>query len=121
MRSYQLSITVIVGILLCSAPSARAHAIVLSATPSPQQVVKGPDIDVKLRFNSRIDAKRSRLRLVAPNGEQLPLAISDTSSPDSLLSQAKGLKGGAYTLRWQVLAADGHITQGEVSFRVKSE
>src|SRR5438552_3040640 len=118
MRSYQLSISIVMGILLCSAPPARAHAIVLSATPSPQQVVRGPDIAVKLRFNSRIDTKRSRLRLVAPNGEQLSLAISGACSPDSLLSQAKGLKGGAYTLRWQVLAADGHITQGEVPFRV---
>jgi methionine-rich copper-binding protein CopC len=26
---------------------------------------------------------------------------------------------GAYVLRWQVLATDGHITRGKVPFRVE--
>ena len=87
--------------------------------PGPNQLVRGPDIPVALRFNSRIDAKRSRLILVAPGGEQLPLVISGPSTPDALTSEAKGMKSGSYILRWQVLASDGHITRGEVQFRVQ--
>jgi methionine-rich copper-binding protein CopC len=79
----------------------------------------GPDIQISLRFNSRIDGRRSSLVLVAPNGEQRTLVIAETTAPDSLGSQATGLTGGSYVLRWQVLAADGHISRGEVPFSVR--
>ena len=29
------------------------------------------------------------------------------------------MKAGDYVLRWQVLATDGHITRGELHFRVR--
>ncbi len=44
---------------------------------------------------------------------------SEQSSPDSLNSQIHGLESGPYTLQWQVLAVDGHISRGEVPFRVQ--
>jgi len=81
------------------------HAIVLSATPGQRQEVKGPDIPVKLRFNSRIDVKRSRLMLVMPDGKEAALALSEAAAGDSLVSEAKGLKSGSYVLRWQVWRA----------------
>jgi hypothetical protein len=106
-------------ILLCFAWRADGHAIVLSATPGVNEIVNGPDVAVKLRFNARIDAQRSKLILVGPNGEQSPLSVNQPASADTLVSEAKGLKGGPYVLRWQVLASDGHITRGEVLFRVR--
>ncbi len=105
--------------VLCLACAAFAHAIALSASPGQNEAVSGPDVPVKLRFNSRIDVKRSTLILVTPEGEQRALAIKDAAARDSLVSEAKGLKSGSYILRWQVLAGDGHITRGEVPFSVK--
>lgn len=87
--------------------------------PGQRETVSGPDIPVKLRFNSRIDAQRSRLTLVTAEGEQRPLVIQEAAAGDSLISEAKGLKSGSYVLRWQVLASDGHITRGELPFRVR--
>ena len=115
-RSYILVIPAAVSSLTSSA---YAHAIVLSATPPSNGVLSGPDVKVKLRFNSRIDLHRSRLILVLPDGERRTLTIDDKSAPDSLSSNAKELKVGNYILRWQVLAEDGHITRGEVPFRVR--
>jgi methionine-rich copper-binding protein CopC len=106
-------------ITLYFASAAYGHAIVLSATPGLHETIKGPDVPVRIRFNSRIDSKRSRLTLLAPDGKQTALGIVEASSGDSLISEAKGLKSGAYVLRWQVLAIDGHITRGEVPFRVQ--
>jgi len=106
-------------VLLSYASTVYGHAILVSATPGVSEVIEGPDVPVKLQFNSRIDTKRSRLVLVAPDGQQRTLPISDQSPPDSLTSVAKGLTGGAYVLRWQVLANDGHITRGEVNFRIR--
>ena len=44
------------------------------------------------------------------------LHIVENSPPDKLVSEAKGLKAGAYVLLWQVLATDGHITRGRIAF-----
>ena len=95
------------------------HAILMSATPETKQVVSGPDVPISLRFNCRIDAKRSRITLVTPGGNQVALNIAKQASADTLNSEAKELKRGSYVLRWQVLANDGHITRGEVPFQVQ--
>ena len=99
-------------------PALYGHAILQSATPRANQAVNGPDIPVRLRFNSRVDGKRSRMTLVAADGTQRPVSIEGQTSPELLAGQAIGLKQGSYVLRWQVLAVDGHITRGEVPFQV---
>jgi copper resistance protein C len=98
---------------------AHAHAILVESSPSVNSTVAGPSIPIKLRFNVRIDAKRSRLELVRPDKTSALLSATQPS-PDMLQAMADGLKAGAYSLRWQVLAADGHITRGEIPFSVKS-
>jgi methionine-rich copper-binding protein CopC len=104
--------------LLLMTDRAVAHGILLRATPTPRAMVTGPDIPITLRFNSRIDRKRSRLILVGPGNGQRILEIAEHSAPDVLVSNIKGLAPGSYALRWQVLASDGHITRGEVPFSV---
>jgi methionine-rich copper-binding protein CopC len=106
------------GVCLIFAASASAHAVLLESKPSLKSTVSGPDVPVKLRFNVRIDASRSRLTLVAADSSMLTLEISQSISPDILSAQAKGLAPGEYKLRWQVLASDGHITRGEIPFTV---
>ncbi len=101
-----------------SAQTAAAHAILLESDPPLHGKVPGPDVPIKLRFNVRIDANRSRLMLVRPDGSAQPLPISKLSPADTLSAQANSLAPGAYRLRWQVLASDGHITRGEILFTV---
>jgi copper resistance protein C len=104
--------------LFLMAASANAHAVLLESSPSLKGIVSGPDLPIKLRFNVRIDAARSRLTLVGPGGSMQPLEISTPAPPDTLSAQATGLAAGEYRLRWQVLASDGHITRGEIPFTV---
>lgn len=105
--------------LLMTVRLASAHAILLEATPAVKSTVSGPDVPIRLRFNGRIDAGRSRLTLVRPNGSTQPLDIHKQTAADTLTSQATGLEPGEYRLRWQVLSSDGHITRGEILFRVR--
>jgi methionine-rich copper-binding protein CopC len=95
-----------------------AHAVLLESNPSMKSAVSGPDVPIKLRFNVRIDALRSRLTLIHPDGSAQALEISKQTPADTLLAQVTGLAAGAYRLRWQVLASDGHITRGEIPFTV---
>lgn len=95
-----------------------AHAVLLESNPSLKSVVSGPDVPIKLRFNVRIDALRSRLTLIRPDGSAQALEISKQTPADTLSAEATGLAAGTYRLRWQVLASDGHITRGEIPFTV---
>ena len=95
-----------------------AHAILMESKPALHSSVKGPDVAIWLRFNVRIDGSRSRVQLVAPGGSLQTLPLAKQSSPDILQAQASGLKPGVYKLLWNVLAADGHMSKGEVPFTV---
>ena len=97
---------------------ATAHAVLLESSPSLKSAISGPDVPIKLRFNVRIDALRSRLTLIHPDGSAQVLEISKQTPADTLSAEATGLTAGAYRLRWQVLASDGHITRGEIPFTV---
>lgn len=105
--------------LVGASPAAFAHAILVEATPAAGSTVSGPDLGIRLRFNARIDGARSRLTLVRPDRQELPLTLDQQTAPALLTAKLAGLTPGAYRLRWQVLAADGHITRGEVPFTVK--
>jgi methionine-rich copper-binding protein CopC len=96
-----------------------AHAILMESTPKVNSTVQGPELEITLRFNVRIDGSRSRILLLADDGTSTALALAKQSKPDILQMHASGLKPGAYKLQWNVLASDGHMSKGNVPFRVK--
>ncbi len=96
---------------------ASAHAILMSSSPAVNSRIAGPDVALSLQFNSRIDKSRSRLKLHKPDGTSDVLPISPLG-PDDTLAATAHLDSGKYSLRWQVLAIDGHITRGDVPFTV---
>jgi len=114
--SKALLVVLFLGLVSTPLPAA-AHAILMDSVPAVNATAKGPDIAIDLRFNSRIDHKRSRLTLTLPDQSQQVLPI-DIDGPDDRLDTKASLPPGSYTLRWQVLAIDGHITRGDVPFAV---
>jgi hypothetical protein len=104
--------------VLLLARTAIAHAILVESSPAINATVSGPNVPIKLRFNVRIDATRSRLTLVKPDASTRLLTIAKDAPADTLVTQAQVLKPGEYRIRWQALATDGHITRGEIPFKV---
>jgi hypothetical protein len=118
-RWFLFVLALLVGVgLFPAARTAWAHAVLLESSPASKSTVAGPDVPIELRFNVRIDASRSRLTLVLPDGVTQPLELRKQVSADTLSSLARGLQAGLYRLRWQALASDGHITRGEIPFTV---
>ncbi|HKV63211.1 MAG TPA: copper resistance CopC family protein [Candidatus Acidoferrum sp.] len=118
-RRYFCALVLLAALAVSFAVSpADAHAVLLESTPALKSSVTGPDVPIKLRFNVRIDALRSRLTLIRPDGSSQALELSKLSPADTLTASASGLAAGEYRLRWQVLASDGHITRGEIPFTV---
>ena len=94
-----------------------AHAVIQESTPAEGASMPA-DSTVRLRFNSRIDRARSRLTLSSDEAGTMAVPLAADTPPDTLGAQLNGLAPGAYRLLWQVLSVDGHITRGEIRFRV---
>ena len=109
------------ALLLAMSPMAFAHAILVRSTPADQSVVHGRNVAMSLEYNSRIEASRCTLTLTGPNGLDLPLHMEPTAQPAELKATASNLANGKYRIHWQVLASDGHITRGDVSFTVAAQ
>src|SRR6185437_12985255 len=97
---------------------ARAHAIIVSASPTADQHVPTGKLAIRLEFNSRSDKARSRLQVTVPAGDKTDVPIDQAGEPNILTGTTNDLTPGAYVLRWQVLAIVGHITRGDIPFIV---
>ena len=95
-----------------------AHAILEASEPADGSQLPPGAVTIKLRFNSRIDRIRSRLILTRPDKSRMTPPINPGGPPE-IVTASVTLTPGAYALRWQVLAVDGHITRGDVAFSVK--
>lgn len=106
------------ALLLAGATTnASAHAILVASQPAAGAHIGRGLVTIRLQYNSRIDRARSKLLLISAAREQSTLKVAEDGPPDVLAASAD-LQPGSYTLRWQVLAIDGHITRGEVPFTV---
>jgi|SRR5579862_1658817 len=106
------------ALTLCTIPAALAHAVLLESAPAANAKVQGDSCQVRLKFNLRVDGKRSRVILVRPDRTTLTIQVDSQSSDSVLLGNLDHLAPGEHRIRWQVLAADGHISRGEVPFVV---
>jgi copper resistance protein C len=96
---------------------ASAHAILTDSTPKANGTVTAGHVDIVFKYNSKIDQHRSLLTLVKSDKSETTLTISTEGKANELDSSAD-LTPGTYTIRWQALALDGHITRGDVPFTV---
>ena len=101
--------------------AASAHAIVLESSPPPGAVLARPPAQITLRFNSKIEKRFTRLTLATGNQPPAPVtaASDEPAAPDRLVIPIRSLAPGDYTLRYRVLAVDGHITEGALRFTVE--
>lgn len=110
-------------LLLLSAP-AQAHALIRVSEPAAgARVAPGP-VRLRLVFNSRLDHARSQLA-IAParlggggTADEVRVALDPEAPPAELIGTTRPLTPGAWRIRWQVLALDGHITRGDIPFTV---
>lgn len=120
MRKYlgNLASAAVAAALVAGAAPAWAHAVVVSASPTANERVAPGKLPVRIEFNTRIDKARSRLQVSAPAGDKTDVPIDQSGKPNVIAGTTGDLVPGAYVLRWQVLAIDGHITRGDIPFTV---
>ncbi|HSJ10948.1 MAG TPA: copper resistance protein CopC [Longimicrobiales bacterium] len=107
-------------ILLMVLPAAaRAHIELDASVPAARAVITAPPDALRLRFSGTVEARYTRLMLLAPDGAQVPLgAITFLDGSDREFTAAvPPLRGsGTFTVRWRTAGADGHVLEGSYTF-----
>ncbi len=109
------------AVLLAQDPGAAgAHAIILESEPAAGAKLAEPPTRIYLRFNSKLEKRLSQVTLTAADGRLVPAAVKTDGSEksDRIVLPLGSLRPGAYVVRYKVLAADGHITEGALRFTV---
>ena len=106
--------------LMAWAPSAFAHAHLLSSNPPANAVVASPSIIV-LRFNDVLEPRFSGFEITDSQHH----AVNAPSHPDPnngaiyTATPAAPLAPGLYHVNWRLVAHDGHRMRGSFDFTVR--
>lgn len=112
-----------VGLLLAAILSlavgqAAAHAIVTGSSLKEQPVKAGVPTKVLLSFNSAVEVGLSRVFVVSKGDVHTPVPIAAGKKPGELRVDVPALAHGEYALKCRIFAADGHLTEEIIRFRV---
>ena len=112
---------VLAALAIWSPRLAGAHALALESSPRADDVLRAAPARIFLRFNSRIEQGLSGITVTGPGGRPVPLPVARVApdgAPNELSAPVPPLPPGPYLVRWKVLSADGHVTQGAFRFTV---
>jgi len=111
----RLLVWLAVSALLAPA-AAWAHATLRAASPGFGQELQVAPKAVKLHFDQYV--KFPSVTIYASSGKAF--ALKSTSDGLNVVAPVRGrLPRGAYTIRWHVLSADGHVVSGVWTFGVR--
>lgn len=109
-----------VALILVVAGTAAAHAFLERAEPPTGSILRAAPAEVRLWFTGTLEPAFSTLRVVDERGEQVDLGDPrvDAASLRLLRVSLRALPPGTYRVLWRVLALDGHLSEGDFTFRI---
>jgi methionine-rich copper-binding protein CopC len=112
-----LSLASGVMLILAAAMPVFAHAELVRSDPDDGAVLASPPASITLTFSEGLDAGKSSIKLVGPDGD---IARGTPAADGARVMRIKGLAlaPGAYTVRWTAAAQDGHVERGTTTFSV---
>ena len=101
---------------LLACRSAQAHAHLVTSTPADGSAVTSAPAALVLRFS---EPARVTAAAIQRNKDAKTLLHGLPTSPAATVSiPLPVLTAGAYTARWRVVGADGHVMSGRLHFSV---
>ena len=104
---------------LAPAAPAYAHAKLMSSSPSAGRTVASP-ATVTLNFDDPVQLVPASVRVNGPHGNAIAVRPAQPDPKTLQGSLPRKLADGRYTVRWRILADDGHIESGAFSFGVRA-
>ena len=96
--------------------TAFGHAVLRHASPAFQSRADVPPRDVVLRFDQDVGIIPHTLEVFAIDGRRVSGPPSFGADHRVVRAPLIGLVAGGYTIRWRVLASDGHVGSGLFTF-----
>jgi len=116
--SIALSALLALYVTHASAGLARAHAYPAVSIPNNGATVTEPPREVRIQFTEGIEITFSQITVKGPNGEVVSQGKLRNLADDTMAIDLKPLGPGNYSVEWQVLSVDTHITDGTLRFTV---
>lgn len=110
----------VAGVLLMAVESAAGHAIVVDSSLRDHPVKPGTPTTVILRFSQRVQLPFTKVVLVSAESDKRSLKLAPGKRQGEVEVELPALPAGRYVLHYNVLAIDGHFTEGVVRFRVSA-
>ena len=97
-----------------------AHAFLEHAMPAVGSTVTSAPARVTLHFTQRLEPAFSRVQVIDANGKRVDRDDASVGDDDraTLGVSVDALPPGRYTVKWRVLSADTHVTEGDYTFTV---
>ena len=118
MRTFLRAVALLTALALPAA--ALAHAFLDRAVPAVGSKVHGQPAEVRLRFSQPLEPAFCTVRVLNAGGKQVDRKDKrlDPADASVLRVSLPPLAPGVYRVRWRVLSADTHVTEGDYSFEV---
>jgi methionine-rich copper-binding protein CopC len=107
---------------LAAVQQAAAHAFLKRAVPAANSTVAPPPSELRLIFGSKLEPGFAKLE-VSVNGQSIT-GLPDPATGDDGKTVSLALPTpapGTYSVKWSVVAHDGHRTSGTYNFTAKAK
>ena len=107
--------------LLCALLSPvllQAHAVVTQSSINIVPIKANKNTDVSLNFNSKIEIALSKFLLISEGDKEQIVEARNGKKAGEVFVNIPALKEGEYALKFKVFAADGHLTEDIIRFKV---
>ena len=110
----------VVSLGLCTAPSAHAHATLVSSTPVDGARVEVAPAEVTLTFDEPVQLVPGTAQVISDDGARADSgdAHLTTDGATLVIPLRRDLGKGSYSAVWRVISADTHTVSGSISFGV---
>jgi len=104
--------------LLTQTHSLYAHAVITDYSLKITPIHANKSDQVELSFNSKIELGLSQVFLVRKGDKHELLEVTNGNKQGQIIIHIPALDAGDYALRFKVFAADGHLTEDIIRFKV---
>jgi len=116
--SIALSAALLLIGLSISGRQAWAHAYPAVSIPNNGAIVKETPREMRIQFTEGVELAFSQITVKAANGEIVSQGKLRQLSNDTLAIDLNPLSAGNYSVEWQALSVDTHVTDGALRFTV---
>jgi methionine-rich copper-binding protein CopC len=112
----------ILGLTVCCGPAVWAHSFPEQQTPAAGAILTTAPAEVSIKYDAPIEKLFAKLEVVGSDGKNEAAGAPQVSADGYTLSVKVGALGpGDYQVKWGVVGADTHHTQGSYTFTVAAK